>query len=647
MPTERRLAAIMFTDIVGYTALMARDEEAGRRARDRHEAVVRPLVERYGGQWIERTGDETLSSFPSALDAVNCALAAQAELDGDPELQLRIGIHHGDVTFDAAGVSGDGVNVAARVRPLARPGGICVTGDVHHSVRARPELRFEALGEQDFKNVDHPVPVFAVSGTAEPPRPVSESGLAARPRTFPLAAWGVAAVIAIMIAAGWWLYDPATADPILTSIAVLPLANIGPADQEYVADGVTDALIESLARVGRELRVISRTSVMQYKGTTKPAPEIAAELGVVYLIEGTAQRQDDRILIRVQLIDGGRDEHLWVQSFERDLQDFFAVQREIARKVAGEIHVALRPDGEALQASTRSVDPEALDAYLRASHHLSRLTIPDLWHAVELFGTALEIEPAFLRVREAATRAVELDGSLAQAHALLANARWRMDLDWTAAESAFRRALEIDPTNSEVQRSLAYLLSAAGRHSEAIELSERALAVDPANLHARMDYGYALHMGRRFERVLEEAERMLAINGDFAKAYDLLFTAHAALGDEEAAYRAFHRYERLVGVPQWHSDACQRGYEQGGFRGCTRLVLLEARERDWAGPFVRAILACFAGEPDEALAELERADSLDPTMLMAGTYPTIDCARDDPRFDAVLRRINWPGLDSE
>ncbi len=142
----RRLAAIMFTDIVGYTALMARDEDAARGARDRHEAVVRPLVEKYQGEWIERTGDETLSAFPSALDAVNCALAAQAELDGDADLQLRVGIHQGDVTFDAAGISGDGVNVAARVRPMAKPGGICITGDVHHSVRGRPGLEFEALG---------------------------------------------------------------------------------------------------------------------------------------------------------------------------------------------------------------------------------------------------------------------------------------------------------------------------------------------------------------------------------------------------------------------------------------------------------------------------------------------------------------------
>ena len=271
-PGERRLAAIMFTDIVGYTALMARDEEAGRRARARHEAVVRPLVGRYHGQWIERTGDETLSSFPSALDAVNCALAVQAELEGDPELGLRIGIHQGDVTFDEDGVSGDGVNVASRVRPMSRPGGVCLTGDVHRSVRGRPGLEFEALGEQAFKNVDQPVAVFAVSGTAAPPRPIAKA--AARSTGLPRARWVVAALVVIAIAVGWWLYrPPPDLDPI-RSIAVLPLENLsGDPEQEYFADGMTEALIGDIAKIG-SLSVISRTSVMRYKNSDKSLPEI-------------------------------------------------------------------------------------------------------------------------------------------------------------------------------------------------------------------------------------------------------------------------------------------------------------------------------------------------------------------------------------
>jgi class 3 adenylate cyclase len=164
MAAERRLAAIMFTDIVGYTALMARDEESGRRARDRHEVVVRPLVERYDGQWIERTGDETLSSFPSALDAVNCALAVQAELEGDTDLRLRIGIHQGDVTFDTE--KWGPISPAERARRWAIPGGVAITGEVHRAVQGRPHLSVEFRGEE--KRTPSPLVFYAVSGEAGP-----------------------------------------------------------------------------------------------------------------------------------------------------------------------------------------------------------------------------------------------------------------------------------------------------------------------------------------------------------------------------------------------------------------------------------------------------------------------------------------------
>ena len=303
---------------------MARDEEAGRAARSRHEAVVRPLVSRYSGQWIERTGDETLSSFPSALDAVNCALAIQAELDGDPDLRLRVGIHHGDVTFDADGVSGDGVNVAARVRPLAKPGGICITGDVHHSVRGRPDLVFEALVEQEFKNVDHPVAVYSVTGTAAAPRPVAKPAPVSRGRAFPRAGRAAVALVLIAVGAGWWLYRPSPDLAPIRSIAVLPLENLsGDPEQEYFADGMTEALIGELAKLG-SLSVVSRTSVMQYKQSDKSLPEIAQKLGVEGVVEGTVIREADRIRVTAQLIDARSDLHVWADRFDREVGSVLA-----------------------------------------------------------------------------------------------------------------------------------------------------------------------------------------------------------------------------------------------------------------------------------------------------------------------------------
>ncbi len=206
-------------------------------------------------------------------------------------------------------MAGDGVNIAARICALSDGAAPYVSAEIHHAVRNQPKLRVRSLGAHDFKNVGRPIEVVQVHGSAGAPSRVPALAVTQESRAS------------------------------IRSIAVLPLENLGSPEQEYVADGVTDALIESLARVGPELRVISRTSVMGYKGTTKLAREIAGELGVEFLIEGTAQRQGDRVLIRVQLIEARKDAHRWAESYERDLRDFFTMQREIARAVAAEVHV--------------------------------------------------------------------------------------------------------------------------------------------------------------------------------------------------------------------------------------------------------------------------------------------------------------------
>ena len=347
--TERRLAAIMFTDIVGYTALMARDEEAARRARDRHTAIVRPLVEQHHGDFVESTGDESLSSFPSALDAVNCALAIHEALGNDSELRLRIGIHQGDVTFEGDRVSGDGVNLAARIRPLAEPGEICVSDEVQHSLRGRTDLEFVALGERELKNVGRPVSVYAVgrAGTAFSHRTATRqlSGRAWRRYA------ATAVAVALVAVVAWWVLDQWVSSPgAIRSIAVLPLENLsGDPEQEYFTVGMTEALISDLAKIA-SLSVVSRTSVMQYAGARKPLPEIALELGADAVLEGSVLRVGQAVRVSVQLIDAPRDRHLWSGSYERDLRDILRLQSEVAR--------AGRPGSPAEARSDGSGEPQ-------------------------------------------------------------------------------------------------------------------------------------------------------------------------------------------------------------------------------------------------------------------------------------------------
>ncbi len=300
----------MFSDVAGSTAMMAQSESAGLRARELHRQAVHTRVIQYHGEWIEAPGDETLSTFSNALDAVNCALAIQADLAADPELSLHIGIHTGDVVFRGGEIYGDGVNIASRVCAMSEPGSLCVSSEVYQSVRNQPSLKAESLGEQDFKNVGRPVPVYAITGAPLAPAPV---GARRRGRLW-LALAGAVGVLAAIGAWNWMRLPPPASE--IRSIAVLPLVNLSadPA-QDYFVDGMTEAITADLARIG-SLRVISRTSSMRYRGTDKSIPEIAKELNVDAVIEGSVLRDGERVRITAQLIHAPTDSHLWAESYE-------------------------------------------------------------------------------------------------------------------------------------------------------------------------------------------------------------------------------------------------------------------------------------------------------------------------------------------
>jgi adenylate cyclase len=668
--TERRLAAIMFTDLVGSTALMARSEELALAVKQRHRSLVRPLVERYHGRWIESPGDETLSTFPNSLDAVNCALAIQEGRSGDEDLRIHVGMHVGDVIDRDGEIHGDGVNIAARVCSLSDGGGICITGEVHQSVRNQANMQSTPLEERDLKNVGRAVSVFSVEGEPHPP---SARGA----RSVTVLALAAAVVLAVGVG-GWWLGRPTVDASTIRSIAVLPLENLsGDPEQEYFADGVTDALIESLARVGPDLRVISRTSVMQYKRTTKPSPEIADELGVEFLIEGTAQRQDDRVLIRVQLIEAREDTHLWAKSYERDLRDFFSVQREIARAVAAEVHVALKPEREPLLAATRPVDPEALDLYLRAVTLRGPINLVASWGppAIELLERSVALDPDFangwvalaeahsklgfagfgagsrddlVRSREASQRALELDAHLGAAHARLGFVRLNLDWDFSGARSAFERAVELSPSDPAALQGLAtYLLIVGlGKSPEAELLLERLLRVAPLDLFYRAQRINHFLNTREYERGIAEVERVRELHPEYV---DIVIAAHyRLLGQPEDADRELLAYLAGGGAAfEPLREAFQRGSEEGGYQGgvraTTRLLIEAATQGAHGLSYVIAIALAGIGETEEAMTWLERAyEERDPLLVTAKVDPRMDPIRSDPRFQDLLRRIGFP-----
>jgi len=662
---ERKLAAIMFTDIVGYTALMARDEEAARRARDRHEAVVRPLVARHHGHFVEATGDESLSSFPSALDAVSCALAIHRDLADDPELRLRIGIHQGDVTFEGNRVSGDGVNIAARVRPLAEPGGICVSDDVQHSLRGRADLEFASIGERELKNVGRPVTVFAVG------RPGTVSSVRAPARPLPGRTWGRLALapIAIVLAAlvGWWAWSQRAAGPgPIRSIAVLPLENLsGDPEQEYFVDGMTESLISMLSKI-KELRVISRTSSMAYRNSGKTLPQIARELNVDAVVEGSVLRAGDRVRITAQLIQASSDEHLWSDSYDRDLRDILALHSEVARAIAGEIELQLSSPEQPAKAA-RPVDPAAFEAFLKGRHHWNKRTGADIWKAIEYFETAIALDPDWAlahsglaeayvllaaynsevrprtsmpRARAAAERAIELDDELAPAHTALASVREWYDWDWEGAEAEFQRALELDPSYATAHHWYS-MHQAVLKQQDAVEHAQRARELDPLSSIIGTNMGMVQLFTRHYDRSIEAMRSTLEFAPGFAFGQQWLMSAYIAKGMHEEAVEVAERLTKTHPEPG-NRVSLALAYAGAGRSEDARRILEEVRGAAIDLVTVAHVYAAL-GDVDTAFEWLERAyERRSLRLSWLSVEPAIDPLRSDPRFQDLLRRIGFP-----
>jgi TolB-like protein/tetratricopeptide (TPR) repeat protein len=623
----------MFTDIVGYTALMAESEASGHRVRERQAEVLRPVVERYAGEWIQHIGDETLASFSSAVDAVNCALAIQASLRDEPELRVRVGIHVGDVVYRDGSVHGDGVNIAARVRPLAEPGGICVSEEVRNAIRNQENVEATPLGEHDLSLIS----VFRVQGRAAAPSPI--------------------------------VSVPSEADRGIHSLAVLPLENLsGDPEQEYFSDGMTEALIGDLARIGA-LRVISRTSVMQYKRERKPLPEIAQELDVDAVVEGTVMRAGERVRITVQLIDARADSHLWNDRYDRDLRDVLDLQSEVARAVAEGIGAVITGEERASLTTRRPVDPRAHDAYLRGLEAFGSGMLMAVWapRAIEEFERAVELDPEFgdayaglanarnwlavnpfdvrdrreyPKAREAAERALELDDRMGAAHAVLGSVLHHHEWDFDAARRAYERAVQVSPSDPTALHAYAYYLLTVERTEEALGVMDRLQRIAPFDQYYRGLRVRNLGWARQYERALEELDRVRELDPDYAGMEVMAtYTGLGRLEEAHLAHVAF--YERSGPHCDWMREALERGWSEGGRNPSIRSLAEAAREREGYSPLYVALWYSVIGETDEAFDWLERGyREHDPGMILLKVL--FRRLRSDPRYDDLLRSIGFP-----
>ena len=462
-----------------------------------------------------------------------------------------------------------------------------------------------------------------------------------------------------------------TSHPEIKSIAVLPLQNLsGDPAKEYFADGMTEALISGLAQI-RALRVISRTSVMSFKGIQKPLPEIARELKVDGVIEGSVQRENGRVKVMIQLIHGPTDTHLWARDYERELTDVLKLQGEVARAIAQEIRIQVTPEEGARLASATTVNPVAHQEYLTGRYHLWRYNEEDLKRAIDYFERAIQIDPKYAAAyaglshawwargifgrigfreaespsRAAARKALELDDRLAEAYVVQADVKRLYDWDWTGAEDSVKRALELDPNNLDAHNTYSILLHALGRFPEAIAQIERAAQRDPLAPQIQSSYGRILYRARRFDEAILRLNRAIELDARNYGTYGRLGDVYEQMGRYPEAVAFLEKARALANDPGSsdisYKARLARVYARMGRRSEAR-QMLEGLKSSGRLPLLDVAGAYTAlGDKDEAFSLLFRMVE-QRSLSYLKVDPPFDGLHSDPRWQELLRRMNLP-----
>lgn len=638
---HRRLAAIMFTDIVGFAAMTQADEAATLRALERHNALLRPIFARFGGREVKTVGDAFLVEFASALDAARCALEIQDVLHdpgaaglGSPPIRVRIGIHVGDVVPAEGDVLGDAVNIASRVAPLAEPGGICFTQQVFDQVQNKISTPTAKLPPVLLKNIRLPTTVY---------------------RFVP----------------GWEMRGEEVASRGPTSgrgLAVLPLANISPDPKdEYFADGLTEELISVLSQV-RGLSVIARTSVVPYKSAPRSVAQVGSELGVDSVLEGSVRKAGTRMRITLQLVDVATQRHVWAGSYDREVGDVFAVQTDVAERTAEALRLELaRAAGPADERRT-TTDPVAYDLYLRGLVAASESSGSGSREAFRCFERAVERDPGFAdayaawanhlvvlagdhlpmqevmpRARELAARALELDPDSSEAHASLANIAMQFDNDWPRAEAEFERAIAINPSNVTAYRFYGALLVATERFDEAKEIFRRAIRLDPGGPDQRSLSWAELESGR-FDAAIAQAEEARDRHPNALRTHIALGLFYLCAGRRDDAEREAESTLPPADDVERFDHALLRALVGKPEPARTIIAEVERGEaKSYTSPTHLAMLYSALGNTNRALDLLEQdAHGGDRVLWLFYRGIFFDPLRDDPRFVRLLRESRLP-----
>jgi adenylate cyclase len=505
---SRQLAAIMFTDIVGYTVLMGNDEQKAFDLLKKNRELQKPIIEQFNGRWIKELGDGVMASFNTVADAVYAAVKIQEACNASKEFQLRIGIHLGDVLFENDDVFGDGVNIASRIQAIAKPGCIYVSESVHNNVSNKKDIQTKFIKEETLKNVKEPVRIYEV-----------------------------------MITNNAYLLSENKMKTISqNSIAVLPFANMSSdSEQEFFSDGISEEIINMLAQVPG-LKVAGRTSSFSFKGKNQDLRLIGEQLNVNHILEGSVRKSGNKLRITAQLIKVSDGYHLYSEKFDRELEDIFDIQDEISLAILNAIKIKLvaADKEEVLKRYTNNT--EAYQLYLQGRYHVNKYNGTEAFtNGIKFYEAAIKVEPRYALayagiaycylellmdcllppeeclppLKHAVKRSMELDDTIAESHLALADLTSFYEWNFKEANILFQKVLQLNPKSVEGNVHYAYYFSFTGNHTEACRYASIGYNLDPFSLQNNWEVAWIYVLSQQVEKAKELGKTMIQMEPSF------------------------------------------------------------------------------------------------------------------------------------
>lgn len=674
---KRKLAAIMFTDIMGYTAMMGKDAAKALEILRLNREIHTRLIDKHNGKLLKEMGDGNLVQFESAIDAVHCAVEIQQNAGQAMDAKIRIGIHLGDITTENEDVFGDGVNIASRLQSIADPGGIYFSDSIQHAIRGNSDIKSEYFGAVNLKNVDYPVNTYYLANKGFPipsrKKKIQLSGSTRRSLFRSIYTYLLLALVLILsVVIFRWVRTERVQD--IKAIAILPVENLSEnTDQEWLSAGIHNALINELGKI-HAFRVTSRTSSMKYLRSDKTIPEIAQELKVDGIMEASYMRTAESINIQVRLFETQPEEQLvWQQDYNREIEDILYIYNDVAKSIAQVVQISLSSEEEINLTAPRRIEPMAYEAYLRGMSHWEKGTRSDLDRAMNYFEMARDIDPTFALAHlgianvwgayvqhgfmsfydaktereKAFNKAIQLDSTSAEIRGWIAIKNSWSDWNWEKAGLEYERSLSINPNDPFVQAYYAHYLEIIGQAEKGLPHSELAVELDPLNSLYQSIHGMFLKNNRQYDDALEVLYELIRTEPGQGIGLPALWAVYHEMGDFDKAFETARQIYDLKGnevaIRILEEEKESGGYAQA-MKGIAEMMV-DGRDSRYYPPWQICTLYCRAMMKEEAIKWLELAfEEHDNNLPYISIDPLFDFLRDDARFKRILQEMNLPEI---